>query len=395
MTLSPKVLYIIKMLKSYGFAAFAVGGCVRDMMLGNSPKDWDLTTSATPQQVKKVFDGESVIETGLRHGTVTLVLDGENFEITTFRSDGAYENHRAPKKVRFSTNLEDDLSRRDFTINAMAYSRERGLVDLFDGQKHLREQKIVCVGDSDVRFEEDGLRILRALRFASVLGFDIDDDVAQSIYRKTALLSHISKERITTEFSKLIVGKNACAVLMRFSSVFEFIIPEISLENVPAIAAAPAELTTRMALLFCGDGGRSAQRALQNLRFDNKTAEDIITLVTCCDTHVPKTAPGIKWLLCTLGHRNFVKYLDIQLCRKTLTREQYNDSVRLASIIIAEKQCYQLSELAVNGRDLLSLGVPNGKAVGDSLNLLLEEVINGRVENDKQALLRYIKTHRV
>lgn len=217
----------INLLQSAGFEAYAVGGCVRDSLLGKIPNDWDITTSAKPEDMKSVFADFHCIDTGIKHGTVTVVIDGEPLEITTFRLDGEYEDNRHPKSVTFTADLGADLGRRDFTVNAMAYSKKTGTVDLFDGQNDLKNKIIRCVGDPDRRFNEDALRILRALRFASALDFEIEEKTAQSLLKNCALLGNISEERIAKELLKLVCGKGAKRILTDFAPVLFEILPEL------------------------------------------------------------------------------------------------------------------------------------------------------------------------
>lgn len=217
----------INLLQSAGFEAYAVGGCVRDSLLGKTPNDWDITTSAKPEDMKSVFADFHCIDTGIKHGTVTVVIDGEPLEITTFRLDGEYEDNRHPKSVTFTSDLGADLGRRDFTVNAMAYSKMTGTVDLFGGQNDLKNGIIRCVGDPDRRFNEDALRILRALRFASALDFEIEEKTAQSLLKNRALLGNISEERIAKELLKLVCGKGAKRILTDFAPVLFEILPEL------------------------------------------------------------------------------------------------------------------------------------------------------------------------
>ena len=226
----------INLLQSAGFEAYAVGGCVRDSLLGKTPNDWDITTSAKPENMKSVFADFHCIDTGIKHGTVTVVIDGEPLEITTFRLDGEYEDNRHPKSVTFTSNLGADLGRRDFTVNAMAYSNKPGTVDLFGGQNDLKNKIIRCVGDPDRRFNEDALRILRALRFASALDFEIEEKTAQSLLKNCALLGNISEERIAKELLKLVCGKGAKRILTDLAPVLFELLPELK----PSRASTPS-----------------------------------------------------------------------------------------------------------------------------------------------------------
>ena len=224
----PQVNRAIEILQNNGHSAYVVGGAVRDMLMGKTAHDWDITTSALPEETLESFSEFRTIETGLKHGTVTVIVDGMSLEITTFRIEGGYSDNRHPDKVDFTDRVEDDLSRRDFTVNSIAYSPQKGFADPFDGQTDIEKKIIRCVGNPDKRFGEDALRILRALRFSAVLGFEIEKDTAESIRRNYKLLSNISVERIFVEISKLLCGKDAGKILREFEDVIFFILPEIS-----------------------------------------------------------------------------------------------------------------------------------------------------------------------
>ena len=221
------VLCALNTLNAAGYEAYIVGGCVRDSLLDTSPSDYDITTSATPEEMKAVLSDYKIIETGISHGTLTVLSQGNPLEITTFRCDGEYTDHRRPDSVTMTRNLREDLARRDFTVNAMAYSEKNGLIDLYNGKNDLDNRVIRCVGDASRRFEEDALRIMRALRFAATLGFSIEAETSRQIYEKAHLLSYVSAERIATEFCRLICGKNAADIILSYRDVFALIIPEL------------------------------------------------------------------------------------------------------------------------------------------------------------------------
>ena len=239
------VLLAIERLEAHGHRAYAVGGCVRDSLIGRTPNDWDITTSARPEETAAAFVGFKTVETGVKHGTLTVIIDGTPLEITTFRNDGEYADNRHPIAVTFSDTPEEDLSRRDFTVNAMAYHPKEGLLDLFGGQDDLQRRIIACVGEPKRRFDEDGLRILRAIRFASVLDFEIEEQTAKAVHAQRELLGNIAAERIREEFCKLIMGKGAVAILRDFSDVIGVFLPEI----LPAVSLAAYTVLERNGIL--------------------------------------------------------------------------------------------------------------------------------------------------
>lgn len=423
---------VISVLKANGFKAYVVGGCVRDSLLGKEPKDWDICTSARPDDVIRCFGDRPVIKTGLQHGTVTVVINGEQYEVTTFRVDGEYSDNRHPASVRFVTNIKDDLARRDFTINAMAYNNEEGLIDPFGGVDDLAKRKIACVGTPDDRFHEDALRIMRALRFASVYGFSIAEATAEAIHRNRSLLHNIAAERITAELSKLVCGDGVLDVLLRFSDVMTTIIPELgpcigfdqnnkyhcyTVYDHIAVAVwnSPSDdLVVRMALLlhdigkpccytedengghFHGHGEFSyelAKKSLSRLRFDNKTRHSILTLVLHHDAQIEPTPKTVRRWLNRIGAEEFARLLKIRMAdikaHSPETQSSRIERCEALEALLAKEQehCFCLKDLAVNGRDIMTLGVSEGKRIGDILHILLNAVINGDAENDKAQLL--------
>lgn len=430
-------LRAIRLLEDCGHEAFAVGGCVRDSLLGRTPGDWDLTTNATPDEILSCFRDFRVIETGIKHGTVTVILDGMSLEITTYRTDGVYEDHRHPTEVSFSKTLEEDLSRRDFTINAMAYHPERGLVDRFGGLSDLQVGKIACVGDPKRRFEEDGLRILRAIRFASVLGFSLEKQTADAVREKKGLLDYIAKERIREEFLKLLVGKNAVPILREYADVIFTFLPELSPmkdfehkskfhcydvweHTLHAIEVSPADSLVRLALLFhdCGKpevcteeesgirhfkGHAEASTvltecALSRLRFDNQTLQTVVKLVELHDRPIVDTERSVKRFLAMMTEEEFQMLLEIKRCDRLAHAPEYSRSPKSISKIPKilknikkTNSCFTLASLAVNGSDLISLGFLPGKALGQTLADLLNLVIDGTLPNDKEVLLNEAK----
>ena len=426
-------------LTSAGFEAFVVGGCVRDALMGRTPGDYDVTTSALPEETAAVFAGERVIETGLRHGTVTVLLDGNPLEITTFRVDGAYSDARHPDEVSFTRSLREDLSRRDFTMNALAWSPESGLVDPFGGETDIRAQRIRCVGDPGTRFREDALRILRCLRFAAVLGFSIDAATAAAARENRALLAHISAERVAEELKKLVCGPDVRRVVLEETEVLGAVVPELLplrgfdqrnpnhcfdiLEHAAAVCeAVPPEPVLRLAALlhdlgkpdcfFMGEDGVGhfyghAQRGaelvepiLRRLRFDNESRERITELVRRHDLRIEPTDKGVARCLRRYGPEFFFQLVQLKRADALAhapgaardERVQRSEELeRIGRDLLARKACFSLRDLAVNGNDLLAAGYAPGPAVGEALNALLDAVTDGQVPNEKCALLAYFK----
>ena len=423
-------------LQSRGHAAFVVGGCVRDSLLGRTPNDWDVTTSALPEEVADCFRNFRVIETGLQHGTLTVLVDGTPIEITTFRNDGIYLDHRHPVGVTFSNTVEDDLARRDFTVNAMAYHPERGLVDLFGGREDLKNRVIRCVGDPVTRFREDGLRILRAIRFASVLGFSLDEKTKAAVRSEKSLLEFIAPERIREEFCKLLCGVNAENVIREYVDVIGQFLPELLacrgfeqntkyhcydvLEHtLCALSHASNNLFVRLAVLlhdigkplcytedengghFKGHGPvgtAMTEQILRRLRFDNRTVEIVSRLVERHDRITPAEEKAVKRLMQKMSDQEILWLLEVQRCDRLAHAKGFDeppaslDEVpRLMERIHASNACLSLKTLAVRGDDLLRLGIPEGKSIGDALAHLLDAVIEGRLPNEREALLSAIQ----
>lgn len=427
-------LKALALLENSGFEAWCVGGCVRDSLLGLAPADWDVTTSALPREVQECFSSFPTIDTGLKHGTVTVLLDGKPLEITTYRSDGDYKDHRRPENVAFSRNLEDDLSRRDFTINAMAYHPARGLVDKFGGLSDLAGKKLRCVGEPDRRFSEDALRVLRCLRFSSTLGFSVEGSTARAMERQKGLLSYVSRERVREELTKLLLGKNAGKVLREHSAVFFAALPELSpmagcaQENpyhcydvwnhtLKAVETVPEDTVPRWAALLhdCGkpavktfgaDGTAHfyghiekslslAEEILNGLRFSNCEREAVLTLIKYHGEVYPISEKRLKKLLGKLGETAVFQLFQLsradlaaqspQLYEERLAR--IRESEIQAKEILSREECLTLRDLAVNGGDLLALGVPQGPELGKLLSSLLEEVLGGTLSNQREPLL--------
>ena len=425
----------LRRLNDAGYEACIVGGCVRDGLMGRTPGDYDVTTSALPEEVEAVFAGEKVIETGLQHGTVTVLLSGEPMEITTYRVDGDYSDARHPDSVSFTRSLPEDLARRDFTVNAMARTRDGALVDLFGGQADIDARIIRCVGDPDTRFSEDALRILRALRFAARLDFEIEPETAAALRRKKYLLRHVSAERVREELTKLLCGAAAHRVLTDYADVIGEALPEILpsvgfMQNHPchiytvyehclaALDHVPAEPVLRWTAFlhdlgkplvyttdpdgthhYYGHATRSAElaaAALTRLKFDTASRERILQLISVHDRRIEPTVPAVKRALGKLTPEVFSQLIAIKRADNFAQAEHlrgrqayYDELERIAAEILAEKACFSLRDLAVSGDDLMALGIPKGPAVGQALRTLLDAVIDGAVPNEKNALLEF------
>ncbi len=356
-----------------------VGGCVRDFCLGKTPQDYDITTNALPQQTKALFSQYVVLETGLQHGTVTLRFEHNSYEITTYRVDGAYVDHRRPTQVYFTKTLLEDLKRRDFTVNAMAYYDR--LIDYFDGVKDLQNHRICCVGDPMQRFEEDGLRILRALRFASVLEFHVAPQTAEALLEKKDLLQKIAKERIRTEWDKLLSGPGAERIVTLFQPVIEVFIPGFCPCGFPKNIR---EGTLRFVLLLhqtYGDDVEKSVELLRTLKYDNKTIDEIRLLLEFLNTSFETDKMHIKQYLNRAG---------IDIVQKAALLKQV-DITDVLQQIETQHECYIISDLALNGEELIQLGVPPGPEVGQMLQRLLWHVMKHPSCNTKEGLIQYIK----
>jgi len=433
MLLPAPVLSILSRLRAAGFSAYAVGGCVRDSLLGKAPGDWDICTSALPEEMQQVFAGEHVVETGLRHGTLTVVLDHVPYEITTYRLDGAYTDHRHPDSVSFVTDLSEDLARRDFTINAMACDESGEIVDLYGGREDLSARLIRCVGDPSARFEEDALRVLRALRFASVLDFEIEPVTALAVRAQYRTLENVAAERKRVELVKLLCGPGAGRILREYTDVFAFLIPPLApcigynQDNphhlytvyehiVRAVENVPPDPVLRMTMLLHDVGkpaarttdekgighyfghqdlsARMAAKVLEDYRFDRASAERICRLVAAHDIPLDPDRKIMLRRLKKFGEEDlralFVIHRADRIATGTRNPDHATDRMHELSdaldALLAEHPCYSLKTLAVNGRDLTALGY-TGPEVGKTLDRLLNKVIDGALPNDRDALL--------
>lgn len=428
--------WIIHELNDMGYNAYVVGGCVRDSLLGKHPKDWDICTNAKPEAIIDIFRSRKVevIETGLQHGTVTLHFITDDYEVTTFRVDGEYTDGRHPDSVEFIDDITEDLGRRDFTINAMAYNDDVGLIDPYGGFKDLQMKLIRCVGDPDKRFQEDSLRILRAMRFASTYGFQIVSKTSSAMDRNRSLLRNISSERIRDELCRMLYGENILHVLLDYCDIIAEIIPELGEcigfeQNNPYhkydvyehIIHAVSEykggdISIKVALLLHDIGkpdsyvtderGRGhfyghpavsrelAKHILERLKFDNKTRDEILELVLYHDVEIKASRKVARRLLNKIGADRVkqlivVKRADILSHSDKAHENRLETLYEFASIvndIIAENECFAIKDLAVNGHDICALGV-FGPMVGRVLNHLLDKVIDETLENDHESLI--------
>lgn len=452
--------YIINELTGHGYEAYIVGGCVRDSLLGKKPNDWDITTSATPMQVKKIF--HRTVDTGIQHGTVTVLVDRkysgnpENtpeqdgiqhtdyaYEVTTYRVDGKYEDHRRPKEVAFTVSLEEDLKRRDFTINAMAYNDAHGIIDIFGGQEDLKSGVIRCVGSPAERFGEDALRILRAVRFAAQLGFKIDADTRTAMREQGKFLRDISAERIQVELTKLLVSEHPGMLVEAYElGLTKVFLPEfdrmmeteqhnpyhkytVGIHTVKVMEHVPGKMVLRYAALLhdvgkpdtkhTGDDGidhfyghqkKSAEMArviLRRLKLDNHTIDAVCNLVLNHDYGISGDGLGIKSFrrfLRGLGKDNFEDFITLRKAdmagQSDYNLESRSRSVsemeRMYGIVVEEQQCLRISDLAIGGRDLIGLGMKPGRDIGNMLNMLLERVLDEPELNNREQLLQLVKS---
>ena len=433
---------IIAKLNNANYEAYVCGGAVRDSLMNKIPHDWDICTSALPEEIMEVFKDEEIIPTGLQHGTVTLVIDKTPFEITTFRIEGEYSDSRHPDFVEFTTDIIKDLSRRDFTINAMAYHPEKGLIDPFDGYKDIQKRIIQTVGKSENRFKEDPLRVLRAIRFSIKMKFAIHYRTIFGIKSCYSLLKHISEERITSEINQMIIYPNFYREFSRYDYVFSFVIPELKDcimfnqknpyhiydvydHTACALSYAPNDLITKLALLFHDIGKPQCQHfddfgvghfhghakisaeitdnCLKELKYDNETRKKVVELVSYHDVTFVYTEKEIKkcvkrWLN-KIGEEQFRRLLDVRLADVLAQSPEYalnriNNIYKLLNAleeVLREKDCFTLKNLEINGNDLILIGIKQGKEIGNILNTLLDKVINEELKNKKEVLFEYVK----
>lgn len=385
MVLPSPVLRAIAMLNDAGFEAYLVGGCVRDHLMGKSPFDWDITTSALPEQTLAVFADHRTIETGIRHGTITVILEDLALEITTYRVDGEYSDGRHPDSVAFSPSLAEDLRRRDFTMNAIAFHPIDGFIDPFGGREDIQNSVIRCVGDPMKRFTEDSLRILRGLRFAATLGFSIERETASAIHQLAATLERVSVERITAEFKRLICGNFSADILGRFHDVITVFLPEWEMESIDErFNALPNSSRMRLAALFrqAYVSSETAENAMRRLKLDTQTIREVSALLVDYDFESYDDTSILRLLNRFGTELIFDYFLLISVQEATVLRTHE---------LIHSGACFSIAALAVNGCDLLEYGISPGPAIGEALEHLLEAVICGQCANTKNDLIDYLK----
>ena len=432
MKLSDGAIKAIKILNDNGYEAYAVGGCVRDAIMGNSINDYDVTTSATPEQMILSFKGEKIFETGIKHGTITFVHKKENVEITTYRVDGEYEDNRHPKTVEFTKKLENDLKRRDFTMNAIVYNEKEGYIDLFGGMEDIKNKKIRAIGNPKDRFTEDALRILRAIRFASKLGFEIEENTKKAMLECKHLLHNISEERIAAEINRFLMGKNVKNAILENYEILGEIIPEIKamhgfdqrndwhIYDVLTHTAVVVECTPpvpylRLAALlhdtgkvhtftidrngighFYGHNEKSAEIAreyLNKYKYDNFTKERVYKLVKIHDSPIELDRIFIKKRINRIGEECFfdlikIKRADNMAQNSKKVRLDIIDEIESIATDIVNESCISLKTLAINGSDLIKDGHSPGKNLGIILDTLLNEVMEEKLPNDREVLLK-------
>lgn len=426
--------YLMNRLTACGHKAFAVGGCVRDSLMGRTPQDWDICTSALPDEMKQCFSDLHLVETGMKHGTLTVIVDHQPFELTTFRIDGEYQDGRHPKQVRFTSDLKQDLSRRDFTINAMAYHPDAGLIDPFSGAADLQEGIIRCVGTAKKRFEEDALRIMRGIRFAAQLGFAIEEETAAALIDCKSLLDRISAERIRIELDKLLCGAGAMSVLSQYREIIGQIIPEArpmfdldqknsyhiytvwdhtlhvidQIKNTPLLklCAFFHDIGKPEMMTVTEEGWghfyrhelaseRIADEVLSRLKYDNHTRETVTSIVRNHSIVFHPTAKQARKLLHKLGEEKLrllieLEYADVKSQNPIYTQERVSAirafSEKMEDVLAAEN-CFSLRDLTVSGRDLIALGMPQGPEIGRTLDRLLDLVMEEELPNERAVLL--------
>ncbi len=427
-----KVYKILRTLERGGFDAYVVGGCVRDVLMGVKPSDWDVTTSATPEETKECFSGYKVIETGIKHGTVTVVVDGEPFEITTFRSDGAYSDGRHPDSVEFSKDIRTDLARRDFTMNALAYSPSKGIIDEYGGISDIKSRLIKAVGKPEERFREDSLRILRAIRFAGTLGFMIDPDTARAVKELASTAGRTSAERIMTEINKLFMGAFAAYAVKQYrhaiNDAISFSGAQITdRKAVKALEHAPASLPLRMALLLdvpeegkqtsiFGDGlfgfdlfGTGTETdidafrsSLRKMKYDNDTIRLAAALKETASRKIEPEDMVVRLEMRKLADRFpaedvpdiLMDGISVRSLKGKLSDSATEKLFEAVQNAVAKGECYARSQLEIAGDDLAGddelaeAGLRQGKDIGKILSALLDEVIAGELQNEKDALLK-------
>ncbi len=428
------VVKLLQKLQKSGHEAYVVGGCVRDSLLGRTPNDWDICTNASPKEMKDIFNDNTIIPTGIKHGTITVIVNNEGYEITTFRIDGNYSDKRKPDSIKFTDNIIQDLSRRDFSINAMAYNDAEGLIDPYNGSNHLKSKTICCVGNPNERFQEDGLRILRAIRFSSQLGFDIEHNTKLAIVNNTELLKHISQERIRDELNKILLSDNQVKgiILLKTLGILDYIMPELQkcsnfnqyninhdkdvFEHTMAVLdIVEPKLELRLAALFHDIGkpntftidedgaghfyghhkesAKICREIMTRLKYSNKEIEYVSELVYHHMIRYKKLrTSSVKKFINKVGIDKLDDLFKLFIADIIGSKPPYefDDIYKLkfeCEKILLEEQPLGIKDLAINGYDLMDIGMKQGKEIGNMLNMLLEAVLEDSSLNNKNSLL--------
>ncbi len=391
---------VMTYLEAAGFEAFVVGGCVRDSVMCKDPFDWDVCTSAKPDEIKEVFDGVMpVILTGEKHGTVTVVSDKNNVEVTTYRCDGKYIDNRHPESVTFVSAINDDLARRDFTINAMAYNTKVGFVDIYGGRSDICKGIIRCVGDAENRFSEDALRIMRALRFSAVLSFEIEDDTSKAVHKCKELINNVSAERIYTELYKILLSEKPSNILKEYRDVFGIIIPSLLNSGnlydkcCDMVDLLPRDINLRLAAMFFGLNICDARQALSDLKIDNNTRRAVCNILDNLDFVPQSDRVSVKYMLKNYGVKDaldILKFINV----KQIVFDKYdgkcNTAIGLIKEVVDCGECFSVKDLKICGADLISLGINEGPEIGTLLDKILNLVIEGKLENTTNDLRNFV-----
>lgn len=397
---------ILFTLERAGFPAYVVGGCVRDSVLGRKPKDWDITTKALPEDVKKLF--RRTIDTGIEHGTVTIMIGSEGYEVTTYRIDGAYEDSRRPKEVTFTSDLKEDLRRRDFTINAMAYNPKEGLVDVFEGIEDSKKKIIRAVGDPRERFKEDALRMMRALRFSAQLGYEVEEETKRAIKEMAGDLIKISAERVQVELIKLLESSHPETIKDGYLlGITKVILPEFDellysgeqgMKVIKAMKLVPSDKVYRLAILFGEMGENQANQICRRLKMDNATRKKVVKIIKYQDYELCEDSVSIRKAVFEVGEDIYPYLYHVQRARiLTGLQKEGNDWSKLEQSkityedIIKRGDCLSLKGLAIDGKDLIALGLKPGKEVGKILYELLDQVLEDQEQNTEERLINQAK----
>ena len=436
-TIPDNIKSVIDKLIENGYEAYVVGGCVRDIIMGRTPNDWDVTTSAKPEDVKEIF--EKTVDTGIKHGTVTVLIDREPVEVTTYRIDGEYIDNRRPEEVYYTKDIEEDLKRRDFTMNAIGYNDIDGFVDLFDGKGDIERKIIRCVGDPNDRFNEDGLRMLRAIRFSAQLGFEIDNETFDAIAQNNTLIKNISAERIREELTKILVSDNPEKIMLLYDTkLMSHILPEfekcigfeqdnpyhiydVADHTIVAIKNIPNNAVLRWTMLlhdlgkpntktfdengighFYSHGRVSeemANKILNRLKFDNKSINKITRLIRVHDYRINKEEKSVRKAIAKIGDDIFLDLIKVQRAddsaKNPTVKEGYVEKSyeieRIYYKIKEKQQCISKKDMKINGRDLIEIGITEGKQIGKMLDMLFKFVVEAPEMNDKDKLIKVVR----